>query len=196
MNHSSRMLSFSYLVNVQKDNPALFVEQFDQSIKHISDSNEISSLHYLYAESLYSLSRYEESIIESLESIKTAVVSKDYEILVRHYLLLAKNYYHTGEIAKVKTCFEIAIDFGRQSHKCELLGLVFLDYGSYLTSRKAYDLAIEYLDTAWHTIHVSQNKQLKIDVLLAKGDVYYSKQSYIEAVNLNKIGRASCRERV
>lgn len=178
----------SELEQLAASDPQEFVSQYaelKQSIansSHSRDAKLLGRLSYLYAKSLFIIHKLGEAKKAALESIPVALNNKDYETLIRHYLLLAKCFYHTDEKHRIKACFEIALEYARQAIDSDLLGFVCLDYGEYHSNSQSWDLAMGCFETALKTIDKSQNSILKKDVLLGMGNVYYRRLNYKKAL--------------
>lgn len=125
--------------------------------KNRTDSS-VKELSLYYAKALYFVHRFEDAKEQCLNSIRIAVNNHDYDRLVKHYLILAKCFFHTGEPYRIKACFDISMDYAREAKDGELLVLVCLDFGSYYVSIQAYDQAQNCYETAWKTLQQSSNK--------------------------------------
>lgn len=190
MNKIKPRFTLSELEQLANSDPQGFISQYSTIVEAIATSTQKADIHltgsasYLLAKALFTQHKLEEAKKVTMKNIPLALKHQDYNVLIKHYLLLAKCFYHTEEQHRIKACFEIAMGYARQAIEPDLLSKVCLDYGTYLTNIHAFKSALSSLDLACKTIVQSQNLQLQTDVLLAMGDVYYQQGNHKKALKI------------
>jgi len=163
--------------------PLEFIAKFEELQSKHQASSEVKLLSLLYAQCVFRVKGPDNARQLCLDNITDAISVMDYERLGQNYLLLAKCYHNTEESFRIKTCFEFALDFAKQSREPHLLATVYHDYATYLINEKAYNHASVMLDTAWKIVSGRDNGKERMDVLMGYVELHYQQQQYPDALS-------------